>query len=144
MEEKRDERTQVRLKMPGVKVYIKKMNGINPFKRFTKPIQLKDINESGASFTSKKSLQEGEFVSLHIISPGEEKINIKGYVRWTSYLKETDCFFTGMQFSPFGTGEGPYNSVQSMVRLNDVLEFYTIPPPQPRIQKPIVKKSKPA
>jgi predicted Fe-Mo cluster-binding NifX family protein len=112
-----------RLKIPGAQVLYKEKTPVKFFKKFSGPVNLKDISWGGTSFEVRQCLKPGTPMDLKIIIPGTEKLMIKGRIAWKNYDPYNNRSFAGIQFLPFGE-EKNYNSLQCYKRLDQITKQY--------------------
>ncbi|MFC2088953.1 PilZ domain-containing protein, partial [Calditrichota bacterium] len=103
MADKQERRALNRFNVPGSMVLYKKDEGMKIFQRYSVMSEIKDLSKSGVGLQIKNGIKKGERLQLQIVLPGEEKIDVKGRVRWK--IPEDNKYNNiGIQFEPFGRG----------------------------------------
>jgi hypothetical protein len=103
-----DRRHSYRFEVPGAQVKYELGNGESA------EVPMKNITHGGVCFGIIDMVNEGTFMELEILFPGDVKITIKGNIVWSN---ESDA---AIQFLPFGTDER-YNSFQCHQLLKGIL-----------------------
>lgn len=118
MAEKTERRALNRFSVPGSMVLYKKDERMKIFQRFSNLSELKNMSKSGVCMKVKNGIKKGERLQLQLVFPDEDKVEIKGHVRWK--LPENDGYNNvGIQFAPFGNGKN-LNSVSSLEKLREL------------------------
>lgn len=120
-----EKRTTRRVRIPEAKVYYKKDEGFEFFRKLSGPMPMKDLGMGGICFEVENGLEWGDLfygdpLYLEIIMPDKKKIQVKGTVRWISGSIDSESSFIGLEFAPFGIG-----SRSNKGRLRKRLEDFT-------------------
>lgn len=125
MSEDKDRRTQIRFQIPDASLYIKHSDFISMISGYKGPQNVIDLSKSGAGLFYNKPVKKGEVVKIMLEFPDQQKLTLKGEIRWISEDSEDGMNRIGIQFFPFGYNR-PYNSLDNLKRLNSLNEKYTI------------------
>lgn len=124
----KEKRTTPRVEIPQAKVYYKKDQGFELFKKLDGPLPLRDLGMGGACFEVSSGLEWGDLfygdpLYLEIIMPDRKKVHVKGHIRWISGIQNSDSSYIGMEFRPFGEGIRS-NSRRSQKRIEQFTNAY--------------------
>ena len=103
-------------------VYLEGRN-IKILKRYTHPLPLKDISQSGIRFEVGQYLGPGSMMDLIISAPSKQKIEIRGNVIWITKNNSDNRYEVGVQFLPFGESRF-YNSFKAKQQLEELIKPY--------------------
>jgi hypothetical protein len=123
LEASRERRASERFIVEGAKVLFQQEKSFKILERYSQPLPLKDISESGVRFQVDQYLGPGSLVDLQISVPGLGTIGIKGHVVWIARQEPYDHYHVGVQFLPFGEGY-QYNSPTSRDKLDQLINRY--------------------
>ena len=118
MTEKQDRRSLQRFEIPGTNVICRKDEGFKLFNRYSNISTLENLSKSGVCLKLKNGINIGDKLKLQLNIPGENKLEVKGHVRWKS-LKVGEFNRIGIQFEPFGKGTF-LNPLSSLEKLREI------------------------
>jgi hypothetical protein len=88
---------------------------------------VEDLSCGGIRFAGKKPLTINSDITVKILIPGERTpLIINGQVRWLSTEEDINVCRTGVQFNPYGEGEGK-NYPGLMVKLLELEHKFSTP-----------------
>lgn len=88
---------------------------------------IEDLSCGGIRFAGKKPLTINSDITMKILIPGERTpLFVSGQVRWLSTEEDINICRTGVQFSPYGEGEGK-NYPGLMVKLLELEHKFSTP-----------------
>ena len=85
-------------------------------------MDLKNLSKSGVCLQIKNGINKGDRLTIQLVLPGNDKIELKGQVRWKA---DTVGQFNevGIQFEPFGVGRN-FNPLTSLEKLRNISDEY--------------------
>ncbi len=88
---------------------------------------VEDISCGGIRYAGKKPLKINSYITVKILIPGERTpLTVYGQVRWLSTEEDINVCRTGVQFNPYGEGEGK-NYPGLMVKLLELEHKFSTP-----------------
>jgi len=88
---------------------------------------VEDLSCGGIRFAAKKPLTINSNITVKILIPGERTpLTVYGQVRWLSTEEDINVCRTGVQFNPYGEGEGK-NYPGLMVKLLELEHKFSTP-----------------
>ena len=72
-----ERRSSTRIKSPGTKVQLRRLNGLGVFNVLSKPTDIVDISKSGVSFKVPETVDSGQPVEMRLTFPDGKSFNLK-------------------------------------------------------------------
>ena len=114
-----ERRSSTRIKSPGTKVQLRRLNGLGVFNVLSKPTDIVDISKSGVSFKVSETVDSGQPVEMRLTFPDGKSFNLKGKIRWFEENGNNHDTRIGIQFLPFGSSR-KYNPLKALDYLRNM------------------------
>jgi hypothetical protein len=118
-----EKRTNLRVEIPESTAYAKSDKWYRILTIYEAPGRLIDLSQSGAGFETLLRIKKDERLRVKIDIPGEQKLILKGHVRWAEPVMWNGKTRVGVQFTSYGR-QKPYNSPFALATLQVLQEKY--------------------
>jgi len=118
-----ERRSKLRVEIPESAAYAKSDRWYRMLTVYESPGRLIDLSQSGAGFETLLSTKKDDRLRVKIDIPGEQKLVLKGHVRWAEPVKWNGKTRVGVQFTSYGR-QKPYNSPFALATLQVLQEKY--------------------
>lgn len=118
-----ERRINLRVEIPESAAYAKSDKWYRLLTIYEAPGRLIDLSKSGAGFETLMRTKKDDRLRVKIDIPGEQKLVLKGHVRWAEPVKWNGKTRVGVQFTSYGR-QKPYNSPFALATLQVLQEKY--------------------
>ncbi len=101
-----------RFEIPGSRSQYKKKGVLVLLTGFSEAYPVVNVSKGGLAFECEEKIERGTRLTVRLIAPGEEPLELESEVRWQR-RKPTGEAEVGVQFAPFGNHIG-WNSLESL------------------------------